>query len=142
MTIGPRSSPFLRPGLLRAFLGAVLGAVVGVGILLLANATINLDTQPGHLLGLGYIGAFFGFLLGIGAFRFWLTWASGRDVNQAEEHAAHGTPGDWRRYFAFTTDHKVIGVQYLVTAFALFVVAGSAAMLAALTYGGLHRIRS
>jgi cytochrome c oxidase subunit 1 len=128
MTIGPRSSPFLRPGLLRAFLGAVLGAVVGVGILLLANATINLDTQPGHLLGLGYIGAFFGFLLGIGAFRFWLTWASGRDVNQAEEHAAHGTPGDWRRYFAFTTDHKVIGVQYLVTAFFMFMAAGLGAM--------------
>src|SRR6185503_7482409 len=42
---------------------------------------------------------------------------------------AHGTSGDWRRYFRFTTDHKVIGVQYLVTAFLLFLTAGTFAML-------------
>ncbi len=38
------------------------------------------------------------------------------------------TPATGSRYFRFTTDHKVIGVQYLVTAFFLFFTAGTAAM--------------
>ncbi|MGZ6299017.1 MAG: cytochrome c oxidase subunit I, partial [Candidatus Limnocylindria bacterium] len=118
----------LKPGLLRAVLGAAIGAAIGAGSLILAG-TVGMEITDGEILGLGYLLALIGFLLGIGAFRFWLTWAVGREVNAEEEHAAHGTAGDWRRYFRFTTDHKVIGVQYLATAFALFLVAGSAAML-------------
>ena len=85
-------------------------------------------SSPATILALGYLFALFGFLLGVGAFRFWLTWALGREVDEDEEHAAHGTAGDWRRYFKFTTDHKVIGVQYLVTAFVVFFIAGLGAM--------------
>ncbi len=35
----------------------------------------------------------------------------------------------WRRYFGWNTDHKVIGVQYLVTSFVFFLLAGALAML-------------
>jgi cytochrome c oxidase subunit 1 len=35
----------------------------------------------------------------------------------------------WRRYFSFSTDHKVIGVQYLVTTFIFFLIGGLLAML-------------
>ncbi|MBD1910008.1 MULTISPECIES: cbb3-type cytochrome c oxidase subunit I [unclassified Leptolyngbya] len=35
----------------------------------------------------------------------------------------------WKRYFSFSTDHKVIGVQYLVTAFLFFLVGGLFAMI-------------
>jgi len=35
----------------------------------------------------------------------------------------------WRRYFNWNTDHKVIGVQYIVTAFVFFMLAGILAML-------------
>ncbi|WP_218080380.1 cytochrome c oxidase subunit I [Anthocerotibacter panamensis] len=38
-------------------------------------------------------------------------------------------PQDWRRYFTFCTDHKVIGVQYMVTSFTLYLVGGFLAML-------------
>jgi cytochrome c oxidase subunit 1 len=110
------------PGLPRAVGGAVIGIVVGAGI-----ATV-LNGESGQLLALGYLFGLLGLLLGIGAFRFWLRWAVGREVDPAEEHAAHGRTGDWGRYFRFTTDHKVIGVQYLVTAFVLFFTAGLAAM--------------
>ncbi len=116
-----------KPGLLRAVLGAAIGGAIGVGSLVLAGSA-GLQVTDGQIFGLGYLLALLGFLLGIGAFRFWLTWVAGREVNPEEEHAAHGTAGDWRRYFRFTTDHKVIGVQYLVTAFALFLTAGTAAM--------------
>ncbi len=35
----------------------------------------------------------------------------------------------WQTYFTFNTDHKVIGVQYLVTTFVFFLIAGLLAML-------------
>ena len=98
----------LKPGLTRAVLGAAIGAGVGVGLLALASGA-GLVIEDGQILGLAYLLALIGFLVGVGAFRFWVTWAAGREVDAAEEHAAHGTAGDWRRYFRFTTDHKVIG---------------------------------
>ncbi len=35
----------------------------------------------------------------------------------------------WRRYFGFSTDHKVIGIQYLVTTFIFFLIAGLFSMI-------------
>ena len=31
-------------------------------------------------------------------------------------------PASWRRYFGFSTDAKVIGIQYIVVAFFFFLV--------------------
>jgi len=118
----------LKPGLLRAVLGAAAGVLIGAGGLTLARGS-GMDIRDGQILALGYLLALLGFVVGIGAFRFWLPWAIGRPVDTTAEHAAHGTAGDWRRYFRFTTDHKVIGVQYLVSAFLLFLTAGTFAML-------------
>lgn len=36
---------------------------------------------------------------------------------------------NWRRYFTWNTDHKVIGVQYLVTTFLFFLIGGALAMV-------------
>ncbi|MDY6803087.1 MAG: cytochrome c oxidase subunit I [Cyanobacteriota bacterium] len=41
----------------------------------------------------------------------------------------HHPPDNWRRYFSFSTDHKVIGIQYIVTSFFFFLVGGILAML-------------
>ncbi len=38
-------------------------------------------------------------------------------------------PIEWRRYFRWNTDHKVIGIQYLVTTFFFFMIGGALAML-------------
>src|SRR5689334_5451874 len=40
----------------------------------------------------------------------------------------HGA-NSWRDYFTFNTDHKVIGIQYLVTTFSFFLLGGLLAML-------------
>ncbi|WP_287128824.1 cytochrome c oxidase subunit I [Candidatus Cyanaurora vandensis] len=37
--------------------------------------------------------------------------------------------GDWRKYFGFSTDHKVIGIQYLVTSFFFYLLGGFMAMV-------------
>lgn len=41
----------------------------------------------------------------------------------------HESRTDWKQYFSFSTDHKVIGIQYIVTAFILFLVGGVFAMI-------------
>ncbi|MHC5855049.1 cytochrome c oxidase subunit I [Nostoc sp.] len=41
----------------------------------------------------------------------------------------HEPRTDWKQYFSFSTDHKVIGIQYIVTAFILFLVGGIFAMI-------------
>ncbi len=38
-------------------------------------------------------------------------------------------PEDWRRFFGFSTDHKVIGIQYIVTSFFFFLIGGVLAMV-------------
>ncbi|MBE9139147.1 cytochrome c oxidase subunit I [Nodosilinea sp. LEGE 07088] len=40
-----------------------------------------------------------------------------------------GEPENWRRFFSFSTDHKVIGIQYIVVAFVFFLIGGFLAMV-------------
>ncbi|MDJ0516439.1 MAG: cbb3-type cytochrome c oxidase subunit I [Trichodesmium sp. MO_231.B1] len=50
-------------------------------------------------------------------------------IGDAIEKPEHEQPPNWRRYFSFSTDHKVIGIQYLVTSFIFFLVGGIFAMV-------------
>jgi cytochrome c oxidase subunit 1 len=45
----------------------------------------------------------------------------------AETH--HHPPTTWKTYFTFSTDHKVIGIQYIVTSFLFFLIGGIFAMI-------------
>ena len=47
----------------------------------------------------------------------------------AEAAGTYSADRSWRRYFTWNTDHKVIGIQYLVTTFAFFLLGGLLAML-------------
>jgi len=66
------------------------------------------------------------FLAGIGGFDYWAYWISGKPT-RPEDHSGHGAR-TWRDYFRVNTDHKVIGIQYLVTTVFFFVAAGLMAM--------------
>ena len=68
-----------------------------------------------------------GFLAGIGAFDYWVRYAIGSPT-EPEDHSTHGGK-TWEDYFRPNTDHKVIGIQYLVTTIFFFVVAGLMAMI-------------
>ncbi|MGA7934240.1 MAG: cbb3-type cytochrome c oxidase subunit I [Kovacikia sp.] len=46
-----------------------------------------------------------------------------------DSQPAHPEPTGWQRYLRFSTDHKVIGVQYMVTTFCFFLIGGLLAML-------------
>jgi cytochrome c oxidase subunit 1 len=69
----------------------------------------------------------FGFLAGLGGFDYWAGYAIGSPT-RPEDHSGHGAYS-WRDYFRVNTDHKVIGVQYLVTTIFFFVAAGLLAMI-------------
>jgi cytochrome c oxidase subunit 1 len=72
---------------------------------------------------------YFGFLIGVGAFVAPIRWILGRDLNHDDEMFLAGKDQGVSRYFRFTTDHKVVGVQYLVLAMTTFGVGGLLAMM-------------
>lgn len=48
---------------------------------------------------------------------------------QPTENIAKINRTQWQKYFSFNTDHKVIGIQYLVTTFIFFLIAGLLSMM-------------
>ena len=70
-----------------------------------------------------------GFLTGVGAFVAPIRWLMGKDQDHADEMFLAGKDQGIGRYFRFTTDHKVVGIQYLVLAMTTFGVGGLLAMM-------------
>src|SRR5213079_2395825 len=68
-----------------------------------------------------------GFLVGLGGFDYWGRYAIGSPT-RPEDHSGHGAYS-WKDYFRINTDHKVIGIQYVVTTIFFFCVGGLLAML-------------
>jgi cytochrome c oxidase subunit I len=135
----------MRPNLLRAAWVAAIFFVVGmylvVGLRWLVGWDPVYDWTIITLIG-ALVAAPIGFLLGLGAFDYWLYWISGRPT-RPEDHSSHGAYS-WRDYFRVNTDHKVIGIQYLVTTIVFFIVGGFLAMLfrAELAQPGLQFVDS
>ncbi len=105
-------------GLLFAAVGLLLGSAGAVGITRLTGHPKVAET----VITLGYVGALLGWLLGVGV---WDVWA--REWFGLPTRSLQGPGGS--RFFRFNTDHKVIGVQYLVTFVVLLLLAGGLAML-------------
>ena len=81
-----------------------------------------LFTEPAWVFG-GLVGVIC-FLLGHGVADDWIKMARGLDVPEHREDA----PG-WQKFFSPSLDHKVIGVQYTITALVLLVVGGTFALI-------------
>lgn len=121
----PRNNP--QPKVLRMapVLRGLLWAVIGFVVCDLFTVAVNayrglpLVTEPSAVFG--WLGALVGWLLGVGAYEEIILPLFGFPSTWVE-------PKDWRRYFGLSTDHKVIGVQYLFSSSAIFLVAGLDAM--------------
>jgi cytochrome c oxidase subunit 1 len=110
----------------------LIGGGLGFGLVIGLRTLAGLETFQTEQTGYPHvvvpaITAPLGFLAGIGCFDFWLRWAAG-GATVAEDHSDHGATS-WRDYFRFNTDHKVIGIQYIVTTFCFFFLGGVIAML-------------
>ena len=113
-------------------LGTLVGAAIGFGLVIGLRAVSGLPLFQTEQTGYPHVvvpvitGAL-GFLVGFGTITYWVRWALG-EPTRPEDHADHGA-SSWRDYFTFNTDHKVIGIQYIVTTFFFFFVGGMLAML-------------
>ena len=58
-----------------------------------------------------------------------MTGISTKDMSGPEEAQNKESQADWRIYFSFNTNHKVIGIQYLVTSFIFYLFGGLLGMV-------------
>src|ERR687893_2295196 len=125
------------PGFYRAGLFTLLGVLFSAALVIVVRELYGLQTFDGGdllhgkaenaILIVSLIAAPLFFLVGIGAFDYWFYWAAGRPT-RPEDHSSHGATS-WKDYFRVNTDHKVIGIQYVVTSFFFMFIGGLLAML-------------
>src|SRR5437588_10294841 len=117
--------------LLTGIIGAIIGYLVGrwIGTLIHANSISYYSDSAGQndigiLLGYGF--GVVGFLIGLGFANYPLKRLLGHPPTLAEHE---GEEEGLLRYFSLSTDHKVVGMQYLVGIGFFFLIGGMNAML-------------
>src|SRR5437867_8845318 len=120
---GPRSV-WTAPGLLRALWVTVAAAALAFGLVVALRAIQHLHPviKGGPIVTVILLASGLAFLVGIGGFDYWGRWMIGAPT-EPEDHSGHGARS-WRDYFRVNTDHKVIGIQYTVTALFFLLVGG------------------
>ncbi len=119
----------LVPSHLTGIIGGAIGYVVANQV---AWHTLSEDVtlQPDRVILWSFIGLTVGWLAGVGAFNYPLRWVAALPEPPHEE--PYRGPGYYRqlwRYFRWNTDHKIIGIQYLVLTLLMFAGGGTLAML-------------
>jgi cytochrome c oxidase subunit I len=99
----------LSIGLFNGIIWQIIGTAAGVAFVTAIRMLLGLGwkAEPAWVFG-GLVGIL-SFLVGVGAFKDWWKMAMGEDVLEAHDVVE---PRGIRRYFGFSLDHKVIGVQY------------------------------
>ena len=121
---------FFSSALARGLFWQLIGTLVGAGIVTGIRPLMGLNaldtfffTEPAWVLG-GFFGALF-FLGGSGVVSDWYKWARGIDT--PEHHEDHHTGA--AKYINVSLDHKVIGIQYTITALVLIGIGGLFALI-------------
>ncbi len=113
-------------GIVRGLIGQIIGWAAGIGVVTGIRALMGLGYRAEPAWVLGAVFGIIGFMIAIGAFRDWFAWAKGEETEDPEE--VQEEPGA-KRFWGFSVDHKVIGVQYGFLSLFLLVVGGSFALL-------------
>jgi cytochrome c oxidase subunit 1 len=109
-----------------ATVGYALGHLAGEHMAAGPSSYVHATGQSDLGLVLGYVLGFAGFLAGLGVFNYPVKRMLGHGPTLPPPG---GGSGGIERYFRFTTDHKVVGMQYLVGIGLFFFFAGLNAML-------------
>jgi cytochrome c oxidase subunit I len=118
---------WLRPAWHTAIIGAVIGYILGH---LLGNFIGSQYQQVGTsddndiaiVLGYGFL--VLGWLIGLGVFNDLVRQMLGKPINGSTHHEVGGLA----KYFRYSLDHKVVGIQYLVGMLVYFFTGGLFAM--------------
>jgi len=125
-------------GITRGLVWQVVGTLTGALFITLIRwllLTLNPDKYEGLVLFgtfffsepawvFGALVGVFSFIVGVGVMDDWIQWARGIDTPEHHEDE----PG-WGKYFGVSLDHKVIGIQYTVTALVLISIGGLFALI-------------
>ena len=129
------SKPVSAPGKsvierLNIVTAVVLGAVSAFVVwrlalqFLPADTEVRLFTREDKITLLSMVAWFVGFMTGIGALVGPFRWVMGKDLSHDENMFLAGKDMGVNRYFRYTTDHKVVGIQYLVITMVIFGIGG------------------
>ncbi len=118
-----------KPGYTRCGLYGLLGLAFTYALVCGSRAALGYDPvlNGDAILTTALIVVPLFMMVGFGLFDYWFYWAAGRPT-RPEDHSSHGAHS-WRDYFKVNTDHKVIGIQYVVTSFVFLFIGGLLAML-------------
>ena len=111
------------------FLGALLTYLISSRLINGDEEELMIHTNHDAVVLLTMVGWWIGFMFGIGALIGPFRWLAGKDLSHDEQLYYAGKDLGLKRYFKFTTDHKVVGIQYLVITMLIFFVGGVLAML-------------
>lgn len=114
-------------GLIKGLIGMAVGMGIGFGLVAAVRASQGNPPNPDQAVLIGGILGTILFLLFAGVFSDWLRMAGGK-----ETRLRHGPPEYkpvWTRYFSVDYNHKVIGIQYTVTAIIVLLFGGLLAMI-------------
>lgn len=121
--------PSVISGLVLGIIGAVIAGLVITKVTTIFSGDDQVPNDDAVTAAVFTAWVLF-FFIGIGAFNGIFKWGFGRrEETVAEEHALAGKDQGIWRYFRYTTDHKVVGVQYLATVIVLFFLAAMGAFM-------------
>ena len=115
-------------GITRGLLGQLIGTVLGIVVAVAFRLLIGLPAyavEPVWVTAI--ITGSLGFMIGVGSMTDWFQWMVGHETPMH-----HGPPAGkpaWTRYFGVDYNHKVIGVQYTVTALIMLMIGGLFAVI-------------
>ncbi len=126
----PRVRPWWRrPAIHTGIIGAVLGYFLGhwLGNYIASGYSQVMNSgQNDYAIILGYALGTVGWLAGLGVFNDLGRQMAGRPIHAVEE--AQAASSGLARYFRYSLDHKVVGIQYLVGMIGYFLTGGLLAM--------------
>ncbi len=99
-------------GVVRGAVAGLAGTAFGTAITVLARMALGRPAwSPAPVFTIAILVGFCFYLVGTGVFNHWARWAIGIRSGETEQPQR-----GWTRYFNVSTNHKVIGIQYLTTA--------------------------
>ncbi|MCZ4496767.1 MAG: ctaD, partial [Thermoleophilia bacterium] len=119
---------FRRHGFLSALAQLPVGYAIGAAVTMLIRMAFGLTPySEGPVATFGVIAGYYFFVRGLGGWANWWWYMKGAATPEHEDHSNHGARRGWRDYLIFNTDHKVIGLQYLVSVFFFMLIGGALA---------------
>ena len=138
----PQPAQHGKPGGIMRRLNFGTGLIGGLGLAAIAAIVTNAFIPSGAASSVNYapiapqlvylaalLGWVIGFMAGMGAFIGPIRWLMGRDLTHADAEYLAGKDQGKARYWKFTTDHKVVGIQYLIMVMIILGFGGLLAML-------------